>query len=237
MAVYSWVSGDALDTAGRNPAEIRSAKAIFAARRKRAEKKKREEAARAARAKREQEAKLREESRKAREKESIQKALKEQLKKGLEADGERLFAATPVVLKADMDALFVRASVSAPGLDEKTRIDVVGEVLGLLVKEQSVSKYTGDASPETVYIRLWTRSKSQNSVWEDLLKRGIINKGVNFDHAEFEHGIKPMLPHIPPSDALLRKPVLAVFWHKYIAYRIRAAQAAAAAAAAAGPFE
>ena len=47
-----------------------------------------------------------------------------------------------------------------------------------------------------------------------------------------------MLPHIPPSDALLgSNSVLAVFWRKYIAYRIRAAQAAAAAAAAAGPFE
>jgi len=227
MAVYSWVSGDALDTSGSGMRGDFDLKKELLKRRKKTEKKKRELAARAAQVKREQEAKLREESRKAREEESIQKALKKQMEEELKADVERLFADTPVVLNADMRALLVRTSAD----DE-----VVGKVLKKLAEGRPVSEYTGDASPETVYIRLFQTSKSQNGLWEELLKSRIITEDVEFNPEEFLFG--PVLPTMPPSDALLlRKPVLAVFWRKYIAYRIRAAQAAAAAAAAAGPFE
>ena len=257
MAVYNWVVDDALDTSGMRGDF--DPKKVLAARRKKAEKKKRELAAIAARAKREEEQRLRaqqqaakriqqairreereeeaEERRIARQEASIQQNLKKQLEAKLKEGVERLFAATPVVLNEAMVAMIREARADAPGalsrLDDGTKNEIINTVLGKLVEGQSVTSFTGIPSPETVYVRRFQPSKSQNPAWEDLLRTGIITKDVEFSPEEFV--FETLLPTTPPSDALLeRKEVLANFWKNYIAYRIRAAQAAAAAA---DPFE
>ena len=149
---------------------------------------------------------------------------------------ERLFADTPVVLNEAMVAMIQKARADAPHahsrLDDGTKTEIISSVLGKLVEGQSLTSFTGIPSPETVYTRRFQPSKSQNRAWEDLLRTGIITEDVEFSPEEFV--FETLLPTTPPSDALLRKEVLANFWKNYIAYRIRAAQAAAAAA---GPFE
>ena len=231
MAVYNWVVDDALDTSGmRGDFDL---KQVFAARRKKAAKIQRERAALAARAKKDEEKRLRAQQREAA---LIQQTLKKDLEAKLKEGVERLFADTPVVLNEAMVAMIQKARADAPDalsrLDDGTKNEIISSVLGKLVEGQSLTSFTGIPSPETVYTRRFQPSKSQNRAWEDLLRTGIITEDVEFSPEEFV--FETLLPTTPPSDALLRKEVLANFWKNYIAYRIRAAQAAAAAA---GPFE
>ena len=150
-----------------------------------------------------------EERRIARQEASIQRNLKSDLEAKLKEGVERLFASTPVVLNEAMVAMIREARADAPGalsrLDDGTKNEIINTVLGKLVEGQSLTSFTGIASPETVYTRRFQPSKSQNPVWENLLTRNIINSGVKFNHVEFERGIEPKLPRIPPSDALLRR--------------------------------